>query len=171
MNWLNTSTGHHAAYQLDIELTTLTPWASVDAWQLGGENLYRHKDAYYFLPNEDEWYKAAYHKNDGVTANYWDYATGAEVARVQAAKGEKGAAATTGGRVSALAVSAVPGGGDGLAQLHQVLLHVGHRLIEDLHRILGLAHQVVEIGAQQAAEPIEEAHGGTVGRGGGKARP
>ncbi len=76
VNWLNTSTGHHAAYQLDIELTTLTPWASVDAWQLGGENLYRHKDAYYFLPSEDEWYKAAFHKNDGVTANYWDYATG-----------------------------------------------------------------------------------------------
>lgn len=36
----------------------------------------RHKDAYYFLPSEDEWNKAAYHQNDGVTANYWDYATG-----------------------------------------------------------------------------------------------
>ena len=29
-----------------------------------------------FLPSDDEWYKAAFHKNDGVTANYWDYATG-----------------------------------------------------------------------------------------------
>lgn len=27
------------------------------------------------IPTEDEWYKAAYHKNDGVTGNYWDYAT------------------------------------------------------------------------------------------------
>jgi formylglycine-generating enzyme len=27
----------------------------------------------YFIPNEDEWYKAAYHKNDGVTDNYWDF--------------------------------------------------------------------------------------------------
>jgi len=76
VNWLNTSTGHQAAYQLDGTNTALTLWSSVDAWQLGGENLYRHKDAYYFLPSEDEWYKAAYHKNDGVTANYWDYATG-----------------------------------------------------------------------------------------------
>jgi formylglycine-generating enzyme len=76
VNFLNMSTGHQAAYQLDDGLTTLTPWASVDAWQAGGQNLYRHKDAYYFLPSEDEWYKAAYHKNDGVTANYWDYATG-----------------------------------------------------------------------------------------------
>ena len=39
-------------------------------------NLFRHKDAYYFLPSEDEWYKSAYHKKDGVTANYWDYAMG-----------------------------------------------------------------------------------------------
>jgi formylglycine-generating enzyme required for sulfatase activity len=54
----------------------LTLWNSGQAWQAGGENLYRNKDAYYFLPSEDEWYKAAYHKNDGVTANYWDYATG-----------------------------------------------------------------------------------------------
>ena len=34
--------------------------------------------ASYFIPNENEWYKAAYHKNDGVTANYWDYPTSAD---------------------------------------------------------------------------------------------
>ncbi len=28
------------------------------------------------IPTEDEWYKAAYHKNDGVTGNYWEYPTG-----------------------------------------------------------------------------------------------
>lgn len=76
VNYLNTSTGHHAAYQIDAGVTALTPWSSAQAWQLDGENLYRHKDAYFFLPSEDEWYKAAFHKNDGVTANYWDYATG-----------------------------------------------------------------------------------------------
>ena len=27
------------------------------------------------LPNEDEWFKAAYHMNDGVTGNYFDYPT------------------------------------------------------------------------------------------------
>jgi formylglycine-generating enzyme required for sulfatase activity len=31
---------------------------------------------YYFIPTEDEWYKAAYHTKDGVTGNYWDYPTG-----------------------------------------------------------------------------------------------
>jgi sulfatase modifying factor 1 len=30
----------------------------------------------YYIPVEDEWYKAAYHKNDGVTGNYFDYPTG-----------------------------------------------------------------------------------------------
>lgn len=75
VNWLNTSTGHQIAYQLNSSNTLLTPWSSADAWQIGGENLFRHKDAFYVLPSEDEWYKAAFHKNDGVTANYWDYAT------------------------------------------------------------------------------------------------
>ena len=76
VNWLNISTGHHAAYQINTQMNSQILWSSGDAWQAGGENRYRHKDAYYFLPNDDEWYKAAYHKNDGVTANYWDYATG-----------------------------------------------------------------------------------------------
>lgn len=82
VNWLNTSTGHQAAYQLN-GVTGLTLWSSGDAWQADGVNLYRHKDAYYFMPSEDEWYKAAYHKNDGVTANYWDYATGSNSAPTQ----------------------------------------------------------------------------------------
>ncbi len=38
----------------------------------------REPDARYVLPTEDEWYKAAYHKNDGATGNYWDYATSSD---------------------------------------------------------------------------------------------
>jgi len=77
VNWLNTTTGHHAAYNLTWtgSAWTMTLWSSDEAWKIAGENRYRHKDAYYFLPSEDEWYKAGYHKNDGVTGNYWDYAT------------------------------------------------------------------------------------------------
>lgn len=40
-----------------------------------GHNEARNPRATYFIPSEDEWYKAAYHKNDGVTPNYWDYPT------------------------------------------------------------------------------------------------
>lgn len=36
----------------------------------------RGAGALWFVPTEDEWYKAAFHKNDGPTGNYWDYATG-----------------------------------------------------------------------------------------------
>jgi sulfatase modifying factor 1 len=31
-----------------------------------------------FLPSEDEWHKAAYHKNDGDTGNYWEYGTSSD---------------------------------------------------------------------------------------------
>jgi formylglycine-generating enzyme required for sulfatase activity len=83
VNWLNDQrTPGLKAY--DVAGTSMTLWASVDAWQAGGENLYRHKDAYYFLPSEDEWYKAAYHQNTGVNADYWDYATGSNSAPIQA---------------------------------------------------------------------------------------
>ena len=35
----------------------------------------RAPDATWVIPTEDEWYKAAYHKNDGPTGNYFDYPT------------------------------------------------------------------------------------------------
>lgn len=38
----------------------------------------REPDATFVIPSEDEWYKAAFHKNDGVTGNYYDFATQAD---------------------------------------------------------------------------------------------
>jgi formylglycine-generating enzyme len=35
----------------------------------------RKPNATWVIPSENEWYKAAYHKNDGVTGHYWNYAT------------------------------------------------------------------------------------------------
>jgi hypothetical protein len=81
VNWLNTSTGKQRAYKLSHNgAWSMELWSEAESWDNdpgpGVElNRYRHKDAAYFLPSEDEWYKAAFHKNDGVTANYWDYAT------------------------------------------------------------------------------------------------
>ena len=74
VNWLNTSTGHQAAYNLTFSGSwSMTLWSSGDAWQAGGENLYRNKDAFYFLPSENEWYKAAYYNPAG--SNYFLYPT------------------------------------------------------------------------------------------------
>ena len=102
VNWLNTSEGHQAAYkftgtqgQSDYALAT---WSAGDA---DGTNLYRHKDAFYYLPTEDEWVKAGYWNGTGfqtwatpddtqpvedVEANYgwesgaqpWDVGSGSE---------------------------------------------------------------------------------------------
>ncbi len=88
VNFLNTSTGHQAAYNLDFTSSwTMQLWNSADAWQADGENLYRHRESFYFLPSENEWYKAAFQKNDGPTPNYWDYATGSNFAPVAVASG------------------------------------------------------------------------------------
>jgi sulfatase modifying factor 1 len=43
-----------------------------------GASVVRKPEATWVLPTEDEWYKAAYHKNDGVTGNYWDYPTASD---------------------------------------------------------------------------------------------
>jgi len=44
-----------------------------------GSDEVRDPNATFFIPSEDEWYKAAYHKNDGITGNYWDYPTSTDV--------------------------------------------------------------------------------------------
>jgi len=38
----------------------------------------RETDWKWAITSEDEWYKAAYHKNDGVTGNYFDYPTSSD---------------------------------------------------------------------------------------------
>ena len=38
----------------------------------------RTDDARAFIPTDDEWYKAAYHQNDGVTGNYYAYTTSSD---------------------------------------------------------------------------------------------
>ncbi|MFH1109742.1 MAG: IPTL-CTERM sorting domain-containing protein [Planctomycetota bacterium] len=40
----------------------------------------RKADPTYVIPSEDEWYKAAYHKNDGTTDDYWDCPTRSDTA-------------------------------------------------------------------------------------------
>ncbi|MEZ5329484.1 MAG: SUMF1/EgtB/PvdO family nonheme iron enzyme [Verrucomicrobiales bacterium] len=87
VNWLNTSQGFHAAYNFNTggANDNIALWSSTEAWQLDGENLFRHKDAHYFLPSEDEWYKTAYY--DGSASTYFDYATGSDTAPTSVTSG------------------------------------------------------------------------------------
>jgi formylglycine-generating enzyme len=75
-NWLhngqptgaqNSSTTEDGAYTLNGAVT-------FDTVRL----IKRNENARWFIPSENEWYKAAYHKNDGVTNNYWDFPTGTD---------------------------------------------------------------------------------------------
>lgn len=91
VNWMNTSTGKQAAYDLnwDGSAWNMNLWSNADAWQLGGENLYRHKDSFYFLPSESEWFKAAYYNPAG--SNYFLYPTGSNTAPVAVVSGSTNA--------------------------------------------------------------------------------
>jgi len=92
VNWLNTSTGHQAAYKFTgtqgAGNYAFDMWTTTEADE--GTNLYRHKDAFYFLPTEDEWVKAAYwngtslqtyatkpgeplSQGDGTSGSGWNY--------------------------------------------------------------------------------------------------
>jgi hypothetical protein len=74
VNFLNTNSGKTAAYNLTFSGSwSMALWSSEQAWTAGGTNLYRNKDAYYFLPSENEWYKAAYYNAAGT--NYFLYPT------------------------------------------------------------------------------------------------
>jgi formylglycine-generating enzyme required for sulfatase activity len=61
VNYLNTSTGHMAAYKFTgtqgTSNYTFGIWSTAEADET---NLYRNKNAKYFLPTENEWVKAAY---------------------------------------------------------------------------------------------------------------
>lgn len=89
VNFLNADRGFTPAYDLswDGESWTMNLWSSAEAWQLGGENRYRHKDAFYFLPSENEWFKAAYYRGSGTNAGYWEYPTQQDTAPAAVASG------------------------------------------------------------------------------------
>lgn len=76
-NWLSNGqpTGQQTNDTTEAGVYTLTGAASVQEPLLDHGSL---SDGKWFLPTENEWYKAAYHKNDGVTANYWHYPTASD---------------------------------------------------------------------------------------------
>ena len=80
VNFLNTNSGKTAAYNLTLSNTTwsMNLQATNQAWTLGGTNLYRNKDAFYFLPSENEWFKSAYYNPSNST--YYIYPLGSNSA-------------------------------------------------------------------------------------------
>jgi formylglycine-generating enzyme len=89
VNWLNTSEGYSVAYKFTTGDTNddIVLWTSLDAGY-DAANPFRNINAHYFLPSEDEWYKAAYYdpsKSGG--GGYWNYATGSDSAPLAVSSG------------------------------------------------------------------------------------
>jgi sulfatase modifying factor 1 len=77
VNWLNTSKGFQPAYNLTWSGSTwsMALWTVTDPGY-DENNLYRNSLAKYFLPSENEFYKAAYGKSDG--NGYYLYPTASD---------------------------------------------------------------------------------------------
>ena len=95
VNWLNVSSGSVAAYKFSIQPgeagyganANIALWTSGEAGY-NADNLFRNSNAKYFLPSENEWFKAAYYdSNKTGGAGYWDYATGSDTAPSAVASG------------------------------------------------------------------------------------
>ena len=61
VNFLNTSKGYPAAYNV-----------------VEGQLPTRNPNAYYYIPSDNEWVKAAHYKGSGTNAGYWRYAIGSD---------------------------------------------------------------------------------------------
>lgn len=72
VNWLNADAGSSPAYKFSAA-GAFELWSPADVGY-DPDNLYRNRQAKYFLPSFDEWFKAAYY--DPVADVYYDYPTG-----------------------------------------------------------------------------------------------
>ena len=109
VNFLNTNSGKTAAYNLTFTTNwSMALWSSEQAWTAGGTNLYRNKDAFYFLPSENEWYKSAYYNAAGT--NYFLYPTGSDTAPTPVASGTNAGSAVYNNAASVPAIVDSAGG-------------------------------------------------------------
>jgi formylglycine-generating enzyme required for sulfatase activity len=110
VNWLNTSKGFQAAYNLTWSGSTwsMALWTATDAGY-DANNLYRNSLAKYFLPSENESYKAAYGKSDG--SGYYLYPTASNTAPTAVASGTTAGTAVYGQNLAQGPASVYAAGG------------------------------------------------------------
>ena len=58
--------------------------------QTSGTAPARNSGATFYIPTEDQWYKAAFYKGSGTNAGYWDYATQSDTAPTAVTSGSTG---------------------------------------------------------------------------------
>jgi len=105
VNYLNTSQNRQVAYSFD-------GGGNFQLWGAGhysGTNQYRHKDAYYFLPSLDEWYKGAYGSLNGT---WHDFTTGSDSVPIKVISGTLAGTAVFGHGTSTGPADITNSGGD-----------------------------------------------------------
>ena len=116
-NWLNsgcltTGLGMVDGGVYNMDWTSVSPWPVEDQWDNGDgtKNIWRHKDAKYFLPTDDELVKAAFYKGGSTDAGYWYYPTSSDTAPTAegASSGTNSANYAGSGVGAALAVGSYP---------------------------------------------------------------
>jgi hypothetical protein len=69
-NWMHNGMG--------IGASTETGAYTIVGGATSGTTVAKNPGASFWIPSEDEWYKAAYYKGGGTNAGYWEYATQSE---------------------------------------------------------------------------------------------
>lgn len=80
-NWLTNG----AAYSSSTETGAYTLNGATSGNAVG-----RNAGATYYIPNNDQWYKAAFYKGGSTNAGYWDYATQSDTAPTAVTAGTTG---------------------------------------------------------------------------------
>jgi len=92
INWLNISKGYGVAYKFSTQPgegaynsnSNVQQWTSSESG-FNPNNPYRNSNAFYFMPNLDEWHKAAYYNSN--TGTYFHFTTGSNIAPIAVAEG------------------------------------------------------------------------------------
>ena len=83
VNWLNAGCPTGGAGMIDGGVYNFTSWSTIAPWPVdqqwdngdGTKNIWRNKDAQYFVATSDEIIKAALYKGGSTDAGYWTYPT------------------------------------------------------------------------------------------------
>ncbi len=88
VNWLNAGCPTGGSGMIDGGVYNFTSWSTIAPWPEdqqwdngdGTKNIWRNKDAKYFMPTSDEIVKASFYKGGSTDAGYWTYPTSSDTA-------------------------------------------------------------------------------------------
>ncbi len=97
-NWMHNGAQTYAFTDATASAPQNTGAYTVGTTTFGAPAPAKNPGALFYIPTEDQWYKAAYYKGSGTSSGYWDYATQSDTAptAVTADSTGNGSAGSTG---------------------------------------------------------------------------